>query len=109
MTGSIFISAKKGWACSNEMLWVVDREIIEREGQKVSKHTDIFKIKALFLHGIELSKNLFVDLIVKLDDNDKIQGFTGVVIGQTNETLAIMKLTTTERTEEILNKIKEEN
>jgi hypothetical protein len=109
MTGSVFISAPTGWACSNEMFWIIDREIIEREGKKVSKHTNFLKIKALFLHNIEISKGLFVDLVVKLDDSDNIQGFTGVITGQTKETTAIQILTTTERTQEILNKIKEEN
>ena len=109
MTGSVFITHNEGWAASNESMTYVDREIIEQDGKKVSKHTNFLKIKALFLHNIEISKGLLIDLIFKLDDSDRLQGFTGVVTGQTKETTAIQLLTKTERINEILNKIKEEN
>jgi hypothetical protein len=108
MTASVFITNTTGWGASNDVLWHVDREITEQDGKKVSKHTNILKIKSLFLYGIELSKGIYVDLVLKMDDENKIQGFTGVITGQTKETIAIQLLTKTERTQEILNKIKEE-
>lgn len=108
MTGSIFITNSTGWAASNEMMWVVDREILEIDGKKASKHTNYFKIKGLFLYNIELSKEMFVDLVIKMDDSNKVQGFTGVITGITATSVAVRVLTKTERIQEILNKIKEE-
>ena len=108
MTGSVFISDSTGWAASNEVLFHVDREIYEDNGKKLSKHTNILKIKALFLYGIEIIKDKKVDIVFKLDDENKLQGFTGIITGQTKETVAMQLLTKTERTQQILNKIKEE-
>jgi hypothetical protein len=108
MTGSVFIADSTGWGASNDVLFHVDRDINEVDGKKVSKHTNILKIKSLFLYGLEVLNGKKVDVVFKFDDNNKLEGFTGLITGQTNTSVAVRVLTKTERIQEILNKIKEE-
>ena len=109
MTGSVFIADSTGWGASNDVLFNLDRDIQEVDGKKVSKHTKILKIKSLFLYGLEIIKGKKVDVVFKFDDTTKLDGFTGIITGQTDTTVAVTLITKTERIQEILNNIKEEN
>lgn len=110
MTGSVFIIYPGGWACSNEVKFDVEKDIITGEnGDRVSKQTNTLKIKGLFIGKGEIDKNIFVDCVFKLDEKNNLQGFTGQVSGLTKDLAIITLLTKTERTEEILKKIKEDN
>lgn len=109
MTGSAFFSHENGWACSNSVTFDVEKDIIEENGKKVSKHTNTLKIKGLFNGKGFLEQDTNVDCVFKLDTEKKLQGFTGKVMGKTPTFMVIKLLSKTERVKEILKKIKEEN
>lgn len=109
MIGSVLISHNSGWACSNDVTFNVERDIITADsGEKVSKRTNTLKIKGLFDVIGKICINLSVDCVFKTDDTDKVQGFTGTITAQTKETTLIVIHSKTERTKEIIKKIKED-
>lgn len=105
MQGSVFISHKNGFACSNDVLFDIERDRVEHEGKPAMKHTSVLKVKGMF-GALEVGTD--VDCVFKRDDNEHLQAFVGIVSGKTNLTHAIRLTAKTERTKEILNKIKEE-
>jgi hypothetical protein len=110
MTGSAFISHKNGWSCSNAVTFDVERDIEpDGKGGKVSIHTNTLKIKGLYNGKGQLERDDLVDCVFKLDDKKILQGFTGKVTGKTPTFMVIKLLTKTERVQEILKKIKEDN
>lgn len=109
MYGSAFIVHEKGWSCSNDVTFEVEKDIIEVEGKKASKQTNTLKVKGIFNGAGILSIDDKVQCVFKIDDTFKKQGFLGTVNAITEKTTTILLLTKTDKTKEILNKIKEEN
>lgn len=108
MFGSAFILHKNGWSCSNDVTFEVEKDIIEVEGQKVSKQTNTLKLKGIFNGVGSLSEGDNVECVFKIEDSIKKQGFVGTVKAITKKTISILLKAKTDNTQEILNKIKEE-
>lgn len=105
MQGAVLITHQTGWAVSNDVVMDIERDRIEHEGKPAMKHTSVLKVKGLF-GSLEVGSD--VNCTFKRDDNGNIQSFIGTVSAKSPTTYAIRLTAKTERTQEILNKIKEE-
>lgn len=107
MTGSVIMEFGRGWACSNEAAYVIEKELITKEdGSRASKHTHT--IRAMAYHSVvsEMVKGDKVDCVFKDEETDEKKSYRTEVNGITKEMLILKIINHTDNQQEIIKKIK---
>lgn len=106
MTGSCFIVHPGGWACSNEVFLDVEKDIVRSaEGVMVSKQTNTLKINGIFNARGQVSVDMPVECVFKVDETEALHGFNGRITAQGGDLTVLTILSKNERAKEILTKI----
>lgn len=104
--GSVVIDFGRGWACSNEVTFVVERDLITLpDGSKASKHVNTLRVLAC--HNVigELKKEDKLECVFKIDESGDKKGYTAEVNAMTAE-MMILKITSIiNNPQEIIKKI----
>lgn len=107
MTGSVIMEFGRGWACSNEATYVIEKNLITLEdGSRVSKHTHT--IRAMAYHNVisTVVKGDRADCVFKDDETGEKKSYNTEVSGITKEMLILKIINYTDNQQEIIKKIK---
>lgn len=107
MEGSVIIDFGTGWACSNDVAFVVEKDLVTLEdGSKASKHTNTLRVMAYHNVVGQIKKGDALECVFKIDESGAKKAFTAEVNGMTPEMMILKILSTTDNQQEIIKKIK---
>lgn len=107
MTGSIVIDFHRGWACSNEVAFVVERDLIKLpDGSMGSRHTNTLRVMAYHNVVDRIQKGDKASCVFKIEESGDLKAYEAEVNGITEEMLILKILSTTNNQQETIKKIK---
>lgn len=107
MEGEAIFCYDKGWACSNEAAYVVERDIVNRDGQMFSKHTATVRVMDFFVTGEPFGVGDKVDIIFRNEEGVRT-GYSGEVKGLT-DAMAVLVISGEINFKIVLDTIKKQN
>lgn len=106
MEGSVIIDFGTGWACSNEAVITLNREIVNIGGSRFSKSTQIIRaLPYLNVYGT-MEKEMEADVVFKEDSTDEKKGFRVKITGLTDQMVIMQTIGSIENYKLITKKIK---
>lgn len=105
MEGSVFITYQNGWSCSNDCYLDIEKDLDLKA--KTSVTTMVLKVKGIFIGKGEIIKDNIVSLVFRNENNENL-GFNGYIRMITEDKVNIVLTTKHNKSQELLNKIKEE-
>lgn len=107
MEGSIIIDFGTGWACSNDVTFIVEKDLVKKaDGTQACKHTNTLRVMSY--HNVigGIKKNDKVECVFKIEESGAKKAYTAEVNGITPEMMILKILSTTDNQQEIIKKIK---